>query len=168
MRSVTWTLLPALGAAIVLWASPGIAKDALQSGASQPIEITSESILFDRDKPRKTRFGKLEWLGTLRLTSPSPLFGGYSGLALDKTGTALLAISDKGMWLSSRLTYRGGRMEKLLQAKVGMLRGIDNKPLSGKFSADAESLVMKQTLFIVFVPQPFSQHVFLHSFCSLF
>jgi hypothetical protein len=141
---VTGAVLMVLFAGSVLWPRPGISKNVIQPGASQPIKIKSESILFDRDKPRKTRFGKLEWLGTLRLTSPSPNFGGYSGLVLDKTGTRLLAISDKGLWLGARLTYRAGKMEKLSEGKVGILRGIDNNPLSRKFIADAESMVMEQ------------------------
>ena len=143
-RRVARAMLTALFAGAVAWPRPGISKDVIQPGANQPIKIKSESILFDRDKPRKTRFGKLEWLGTLMLNSPSPYFGGYSGLVLDKTGTRLLAISDKGLWLGARLTYRAGKMEKLSESKVGILRGIDNNPLSRKFIADAESMVMEQ------------------------
>jgi hypothetical protein len=143
-RRVAGAVLTALFAGSGAWPRPGISKDVIQPGASQPIKIKSESILFDRDKPRKTRFGKLEWLGTLMLNSPSPYFGGYSGLVLDKTGTRLLAISDKGFWLGASLTYRAGRMEKLSEGKVGILYGIDNNPLSRKFIADAESMVMKQ------------------------
>jgi hypothetical protein len=121
---VAGAVLTALFAGAVLWPRPGISKDVKQPGASQPIKIKSESILFDRDKPRKTRFGKLQWLGTLRLTSSSPVFGGYSGLVLDKTGTRLLAISDEGMWLGARIVYRAGKMEKLSEGKVGILHGM--------------------------------------------
>ncbi len=131
-RRVASTLVTALCAGVLLWASPGIADDIEQLRNNQPIKIRSESILFDRDKPRKTRFGKLEWLGTLRLTSPSPYFGGYSGLVLDNTGTALLAVSDNGVWLSAKLSYRGGRMEKLTDARIGALHGIDKKNLTRK------------------------------------
>jgi hypothetical protein len=143
-RRVASTLVTALCAGALLWASPGIADDIKQPRDNQPIKIRSESILFDRDKPRKTRFGKLEWLGTLRLTSPSPYFGGYSGLVLDNTGTALLAVSDNGVWLSAKLSYRGGRMEKLTDARIGALHGIDKKTLPGKIFADSESIVMEQ------------------------
>ena len=143
-RRIAGAVLTVLFAGSVAWPCPGISKDVIQPGASQPIKIKSESILFDRDKPRKTRFGKLEWLGTLRLTSPSPNFGGYSGLVLDKTGTRLLAVSDKGLWLGATITYRAGKMEKLTGGKVGILHGIDKKPLSRKFIADAESMVMEQ------------------------
>jgi len=109
----------------------------------QMIQITARPITFDRDQPSKTRFGKLEWLGTLNLTSTSPNFGGYSGLVLDKTGTRLLALSDKGTWLRGKLTYRNGKIAKLSEGTIGSLLGYGNKPLTGKFSSDSESIVME-------------------------
>jgi hypothetical protein len=126
---------------LLLCISPGRADERPKPG---PITVNSDVILFDRDKPRKTRFGKLEWLGTLRLASPSPFFGGYSGLVLDKAGTQMLAVSDRGVWLSAKIAYRAGRMEKLVDAKVGRLRGLNNAPFKGKVFADAESLAIKQ------------------------
>jgi hypothetical protein len=136
-------MLSALCAAVLFSASPGLSKPLKPPADNQPIKIMAKQILFDRDEKGQTRFGKLEWLGTLKLTSPAPHFGGYSGLALDKTGSRLLAISDKGSWLSARITYRNGRMEKLTGAKIGQLRGINKQYLSGKKWADAEALTMK-------------------------
>ena len=142
-RPLAGTVVTVLCATVLLWASPGTSQD-VKPGKPQSLKISSESILFDRDKPRKTRFGELDWLGTLKLTSPSPLFGGYSGLVLDKTGTRLLAISDRGIWLNARLAYRNGRMEKLMGAKTGLLLGLGQKPFSNKFSADSEAIAMQQ------------------------
>lgn len=130
--------------AILLCTSTSPSNSADKRPKPGPISIKSDVILFDRDKPRKTQFGKLEWLGSLRLASPSPFFGGYSGLALDKTGTQLLAVSDRGVWLSGKISYRAGRMEKVVDAQVGRLRGLDNTPFKGKVFADAESLAIKQ------------------------
>ncbi len=145
MHRATLTLLTTFCALAVLWASPSQSKPIKPLPDNQAIKIRSEQVLFDRDKPRKTRFGKLEWLGTLKLTSPSPYFGGYSGLVLDKTGTMLLAVSDKGSWLSARLRYHEGRLEKLTEAIIGPLRGTNRKPLKGRKSVDAEAIVMKQS-----------------------
>ena len=117
-----------------------------QAGEENPqaIEISAARIAFVQGKPDKTRFGKLEWLGTLRLSSPAPQFGGYSGLALDKTGTRLLAISDTGHWLKAEIVYRDGRMAKLGNARTGRLRGLDGKRLSGKFFRDSESIAFAE------------------------
>lgn len=108
----------------------------------KPVVIEAAQISFERDKPIGTRFGQLEWLASLRLTSPSKKFGGYSGLAIDKTGTKLLAVSDIGTWLSARLVYRNGRMEKLTNARIGKIKGLGGKLLKGKFASDSESIAM--------------------------
>ena len=134
--------LVAAGAGLFLWANHTSAKKPDPFKPPQKIEIMAQPIAFDRDKPRVTRFGKLEWLGTLALSSTSKNFGGYSGLVLDKTGTALLAISDKGTWLSARLSYRDGKIVKLNEAKIGSLPGRGNKPLASKYYSDSESIVM--------------------------
>jgi hypothetical protein len=128
-----------------LWADHSSAKKPGPLSPPETIEVMAQPIVFDRDKPAETRFGKLEWLGTLALSSPSRNFGGYSGLVLDKTGTALLAISDKGTWLSARLTYRGGKIVKLSEAKIGSLPGKGNRTLSGKYYSDSESIVMARS-----------------------
>ncbi|MHA1165882.1 MAG: esterase-like activity of phytase family protein [Alphaproteobacteria bacterium] len=137
--------LGAASAALFLWADHTSAKKPSHLAPPQKIEIMAQPIVFDRDKPGETRFGKLEWLGTLALSSPSRNFGGYSGLVLDKTGAALLAISDKGTWLSARLTYRGGKIVKLSEGKIGSLPGRGNKPLSSKYYSDSESIVMARS-----------------------
>ena len=40
------------------------------------------------------------------LTSPSSSFGGWSGLALDASGSNLLAISDAGTWMTAEIATR--------------------------------------------------------------
>ena len=132
--------LAVLWAWLVLRPAAAVHGDIQQSAKPQAITLSAERIAFDRDKPDKTRYGKLEWLGTLRLTSPSPQFGGYSGLALDKPGTRLLAISDTGRWLKADIIYRDGRMASLGKAMIGRLRGLDGKPLAGKIFTDSEAI----------------------------
>lgn len=142
--------LTALCTALALWPVAGMAhkgkihkKAPAQALArSHAIKVTSERILFDRGNPGKRRFGKLEWLGTLKLTSSSKDFGGFSGLELDKTGTQMLAISDQGRWLKAEIVYAEGRLDKLRAASIGRLRGLNGKPLKGKGLADSESMAL--------------------------
>lgn len=134
--------LAALCAALLLWPVAGAAHKSKAHSKSQAIMVMSERILFDRTKPDKRRFGKLEWLGTLKLTSPSPDFGGFSGLAMDRNGTQLLAISDQGRWLRAEVVYAGGYLEKLRGAHMGRLRGLNGKPLTKKGVADSESMAL--------------------------
>ncbi|MFQ5626255.1 MAG: hypothetical protein ACE5FM_06330, partial [Methyloligellaceae bacterium] len=89
-RTIAFAGLAVFCAGLVLSPLTGAPRDGQQLAKPQAIKVNAERIAFDRDSPEKTRYGKLEWLGTLRLTSPAREFGGYSGLALDKTGTRLL------------------------------------------------------------------------------
>ncbi len=57
-------------------------------------------------------------------------FGGYSALAIDPSGTALLAISDAGSWLRANIDYDGRKLKGLSGAVLGPLLGKDGKPLS--------------------------------------
>lgn len=128
--------------ALLYAAFPASAKkpDTRLSGPHS-IVITARPVPFFTDKPEQTAFGKLTWLGSLELSSPAKPFGGYSALAIDKSGTKLMAISDAGTWLSADIILRDGRMKKIVNAVIGPLLGKDGKPLSGKKREnDAEAI----------------------------
>ncbi len=65
---------------------------------------------------------RLEWRGGLVLTSPSANFGGWSGLALSRDGTDLVAVSDSGLWMTAAIAYDGGRLQGLRSARIGALQ----------------------------------------------
>ena len=52
--------------------------------------VTAIPINFDRDQPERKDFGKLVYRGGLNLFGKSRHFGGYSGIALDESGTSAL------------------------------------------------------------------------------
>jgi len=137
------SLLPVVaGTALLCAAFPASAKkpDVLLSGP-HPIAVMARPVFFSRDKPEQTAFGKLIWLGSLELTSPAKTFGGYSALAIDKSGTKLVAISDAGTWLRADIVLRDGRMQKITNAVIGPLLGKNGKPLCGKcHDNDAEAI----------------------------
>ena len=82
---------------------------AAEALAGEPVTVLSSQIGFSLDEPEKKRFGKLEWIGTLRLGANNRNFGGFSGLVIDKDGENFLAVSDKGYWLRGRIAYADGR-----------------------------------------------------------
>ncbi|MGI9381915.1 MAG: esterase-like activity of phytase family protein [Methyloligellaceae bacterium] len=106
----------------------------------QAIEIEALRIDFDPERPDRKTFGKLIWLGGVELHAKSPVFGGYSGLALDETGTRLLAVSDGGHWLTAEITTSGRRVTGLANARVGPLLARDGRRLTQKQNADAEAV----------------------------
>jgi hypothetical protein len=138
-------LATALGAAILL-ASASVAAD--DDGPEAPkavdrVEIVARPIAhFQRGRPDLKRFGVLEFRGGMVLTSPSPHFGGWSGLAMEADGRSLVAISDVGGWLTADLTYEGDRPSKLVHARIGPLLAAGGRLLRNKREQDAESLTL--------------------------
>lgn len=130
--------------AAVLTASLVMAADnkpKLKKSEPQSIEVTVRSILsFDKTAPNKQRFGRLEWRGGVELSSPSKHFGGWSGLTLNKSGNALLAVSDAGTWMRGKLTYDKGRLTGLAGTKIAPLNALNGKRLKRSRDRDAEAI----------------------------
>jgi hypothetical protein len=111
--------------------------------AVQSIAVNAQPIVaFDKIDAQKSRFGKLTWRGGLVLTSPSPNFGGWSGLALDGEGKSFLAISDAGTWMTGRLVYDGDKPKAVEAARIGPLQQSQGKPFKHSSDRDAEGLAV--------------------------
>src|SRR5262249_46432140 len=92
--------------------------------------------------PEKTRFGKLRWLSGAVLTSPSPNFGGWSGLALGPDGKSLLAISDAGAWMTGELEFADGKVKGIGKAGIGPLKSSSGRVLASGRERDAEGVTI--------------------------
>jgi hypothetical protein len=88
------------------------------------------------------QLGKLEFRGGLVLTSPSPSFGGWSGIVIEPDGRRFLAISDEGSWLSGEITYQGKAPAGIVNARIGPIRAIKGRELNKKRDLDAEGLTL--------------------------
>jgi hypothetical protein len=108
----------------------------------RPITITAIPIDFDRDHPEAKTFGKLIFRGGLNLYANTSYFGGFSGLAIDPSGTRLLAISDAGIWLRANIDSDGRKLKGLSAAMLGPILGEDGKPLTADAERDSEGLTL--------------------------
>lgn len=128
------------GAVLYLSASSLAAKPA--TPLTEPIAVRTAviPITFDRDDPAKTRFGKLTFRGGLNLFVRSAHFGGYSAMALDQSGTNLLALSDAGSWMRATLDYDGRLLKGVSNMTLGPILDRDGKPVRSVARQDAESL----------------------------
>ncbi|MEC9368644.1 MAG: esterase-like activity of phytase family protein, partial [Pseudomonadota bacterium] len=108
--------------------------------AVEPVAVTAKPIPFEDGKPVGNRFGKLQWLGTLELSSQSPYFGGYSGIAVSADGSEFIAVSDIGHWLRGRIVSEAGRLAGVAELRQGPLLDAAGKPLVDKSSSDAEGI----------------------------
>lgn len=86
--------------------------------------------------PRLTLDASLVW------TDPDPRFGGLSGLAVTDTGRHLLAIGDRGIWVTAELERDWkGRLTGITRTGLGPLHGVKGEALDGQ-TADAEGLAL--------------------------
>lgn len=113
--------------------------------AAHPIAVESRPIAaFRPGEASRMRFGSLEFLGGLTLTSRNPAFGGWSGLRSFDHGRRLLAIGDEGSWLVARLdTDPVGRPLALRDATIAPFLDENRHPVRGKWNRDAESLALR-------------------------
>jgi hypothetical protein len=108
-----------------------------------PIKVVARPLRgFEKLRPSRRSFGQLEWLGGLVLTSSDKRFGGWSGLALDRDGRRLLAVSDAGTWMMSDLVYRNGRPQGLTKARLGPLKARSGGRLNRDRDRDAEAVLL--------------------------
>ena len=111
-----------------------------------PTDITIEAqpiTSFNLARPDEKRFGQLEFLGGLVLTSPdSKNFGGWSGLITDADARNFAAVSDSGVWLSATIAYQDGVLSAVKGARLGPLLARDGQPLAGNRDRDAEALAL--------------------------
>lgn len=105
-----------------------------------PVEIDSASISFAPFLPGIIRFDELEWRGGMVLSSEDERFGGYSGLVLSKDGSKLIAVSDRGRWLTADVVYEDDWPVSLKNAKTARLLGPGGAVISHNHARDAEGL----------------------------
>jgi hypothetical protein len=110
--------------------------------ASHPIAVASRP--FRRFSPLagdRTRFGDLDFVGGIELSSDDRRFGGWSGLWIGPEGR-LLSVSDHGSWLSARLVVEDGRPVGLAETVLAPILGPDSRPVLGTRRFDTESLAV--------------------------
>lgn len=127
-------------ALFVALATPAFAQTRL-APVITPMTVEARPIRALRPaEPGQTKYGALEFRGGLALTSPSPLFGGLSGLRLSADGTQFLTVSDHGRWFSGRIVYRDGRPEALADIRSAPALGGNGRAVAGRGWYDTESI----------------------------
>ncbi len=95
---------------------------------------------FDVRDSAQRRFGQLEFVGGLELTSSDKAFGELSALRLAPDGERFLSVSDKGRWFRGRIVYADGRPVGIADAETAPILGADGQPLAKRGWFDTESL----------------------------
>lgn len=97
-------------------------------------------VAFDHSETGKRKFGELTFIGGLTLSSRQENFGGWSGIAIERDGHGLIAVSDAGLWMTARLAYKDGRPVGFEAARLGPLKALNGKPLRRERDRDAEAV----------------------------
>jgi hypothetical protein len=107
----------------------------------EPIDVNARPIeTFSRGSSSATRFGELEFVGGVVLSSPAASFGGWSGIEVDADGRRVVMVSDAGTWLTGELAYSGGRIRGLEGARTGPLLARSASSLKRERDRDAEAV----------------------------
>ncbi|MBR1217143.1 esterase-like activity of phytase family protein [Bradyrhizobium sp. U87765 SZCCT0131] len=107
------------------------------------IEVNSRPIgYFSHGEPSRVRFGSLEFVSGLVLTSSFRGFGGLSALRVDPRGERFVAVSDKGTWFTGRFVYRGRQLAGLAEVTAAPVLGPDGGPIARRGWYDTESLAI--------------------------
>lgn len=134
-----------VGICLSLAVSPALAdpKPDIAELNLAPIKVDAQPLPgFERFQTSKTRFGKLVWRGGLVLTSPSPFFGGWSGLALNPDGKRFIAVSDSGIFMRGSIDYDGQSPKGLSDIKIGPQLARDGTTLARDRDRDSEAIAL--------------------------
>lgn len=123
------------------------------AGAGAPVsaaEIEARSVViaarpipsFEPRSPEKRRFGELNFRSGLILRGDHERFGGFSGLWRSADGRELVALNDRGYWLTARPDYREGRLFDLKDAAIAPILGASGQPLARSRYYDTEALTI--------------------------
>jgi hypothetical protein len=137
-------VVPVLGAALAVEAPRGRYDPAAR------ITIEAKPITsFVYGKPDQRRFGMLDFIGGIELTSSNRNFGGLSALRVDPDGEHFISLSDQGYWLTGRILYDGGQPVGIADAVMAPMLGPDGRPLAARGWYDTESLAEQDGMLYV-------------------
>ncbi len=108
-----------------------------------PIAVRATPITaFRPSEPDRRRFGGLTFRSGLRLASPHAEFGGFSGLWRAPDGQGIVAVSDRGNWLTGQIAKLDGRLVGLQDARLAPILRADGVPLNRTRAYDTEGLAI--------------------------
>jgi hypothetical protein len=107
----------------------------------QPMEIRAYAIEHFQIGTTETRFGPLEFVGGISMTSPGRHFGALSGLAFSTPGRDFVGVADTGFWFFGRIERDGaGRPSGVSDFRMQPIVDADGAEIGGKFDSDGEGI----------------------------
>ncbi|ATU90579.1 esterase-like activity of phytase family protein [Phyllobacterium zundukense] len=129
-----------------------VATALAEDSAVSPAVITSQVISNFRIGSSDTRFGALEFVGGLEMTSANREFSGLSAFRYLDSGKEFLGITDTGLWYAGKmLRDERGRPASINDFRLAPIQSEEGLPVEGKWNSDAEGMsVSGQTATVSF------------------
>ena len=112
------------------------------------LKIKAEPIVNFKIGSSENRFGKLEFIGGLILTSKHEDFGGISGMRFVK-GENFIAVTDKARVITGRLARKDGKPHAIKGEKITRIKAANGKTITGANDKDAEAIELAGNQFLV-------------------
>jgi len=114
------------------------------STAVEPVEISARPITQFHIGHDDKRFGPLEFVGGLEMTSPTRDFGALSALRFLKAGGDFIGVADTGFWFFGTVVRDADKRPSGIQ-NFRMQQMVDDagRPIDKKWEVDAEGLAVK-------------------------
>lgn len=131
-------------AAALFIAAGLLAQPALAQRKDEPAEIVTRPITEFRIGSDETRFGSLEFVGGLEMTSRYRHFGALSGFRFLAPGKDFIGVADTGYWYFGRIERDAdGRPAAIADFSMEQMVDAEGNPVSRKWLVDAEGLDVK-------------------------
>ncbi|MBL8583693.1 MAG: esterase-like activity of phytase family protein [Rhizobiaceae bacterium] len=128
-------------AASALVAAALLAHPALAEGKNQPAQIITRPITELHIGSAETRFGPLEFVGGLEMTSAYPHFGALSAFRFLTPGEKFMGVADTGYWYFGTIDRdTEGRPAGISDFSMEQMVDAEGQPISRKWLVDAEGL----------------------------
>jgi len=118
--------------------------------AGGPAEIQASKITAFRFGSTVTKFGDLEFLGGLQMTSGNELFGGASAIRFRPDRRQFISVLDTGHWWTGAIDRDAdGHLQGISEARITPMIDRFGKTHEGKGAMDAESLALRSDTVLV-------------------
>ncbi|MBZ9866819.1 esterase-like activity of phytase family protein [Mesorhizobium sp. CA15] len=130
-----------LFACVLACASPVIAAPGTPV---ETVEISARPISQFHIGRDETRFGPLEFVGGLEMTSPARDFGALSAFRFLKPGSDFISVADTGFWFFGTITHDADRRPSgVSNFRLQQMVDASGRPIDRKWKVDAEGLAVR-------------------------
>lgn len=112
------------------------------------LKIKSEPLSQFKTGSSETRFGALEFIGGLVLTSKHEEFGGISGIRFMRNEN-FIAVTDKARVITGALERKEGKPHGIKSEKITRIKAVNGATITGANDKDAEAIEVVGNQFFV-------------------